>query len=198
MSNMNIEYLRRKNLGGYEHEELKVSIVVHEDDDINFEIESLKSLVHKHLGIVEEDKNQLPLPIQKPIKEADKAVEAPKKEEPVNNEVKEEVSYAVKEEPKAKKGRPKSETPKPSVSVSKPETVPVKKPVKETNYDRSLDVHKNLLGQFLDKAYPKWRVAENLKKASEASKALNGTPFLDAEGNILESFKAEFSKLMNE
>lgn len=194
MSNMNIEYLRRKNLGGYEHEELKVSIVVDEDDDINFEIESLKSLVHKHLGIIEEDKNQLPLPIQKSVKEADKAIEAPKKEEPIEDKVKEE----VKEEPKAKKGRPKSETPKPPVSVSKPETVPVKKPVKETNYDRSLDVHKNLLGQFLDKAYPKWRVAENLKKASEASKALNGTPFLDAEGNILESFKAEFSKLMNE
>jgi type IV secretory pathway VirB10-like protein len=189
MNKINVEYMRRVNLGSYEHSELKVSIAINEEDDINFEIESLKSLVHKHLGIIEEDKNQLPLPIEKakkPVEKTVAAVEKPKEEVAVNNELKDEVKAEEKEkktEAKAKK--------------SAPETKPVKKISKATVYDRALDTHKNLLGSFLDKKYPKWRTSDSLKKAAEASKALNGTDFLDENGEILDSFKLAFSNYMD-
>jgi len=189
-----MEYMRRKNLGNFEHEELKVSGVLEEGERGLEGFENLKYFVLKCLDIKEEDKNQLVLPViaKEPkkvaVEKAVETVESPKKEKPVEDKLEDKVE---KKEEK-KKGRPKSEVTKaPAV-----ETKPVKKAVKETNYDRTLDTHKNLLGQFLDKSYPKWRVSENLKKASEASKALSGTPFLDADGEILESFKAEFSKMM--
>ncbi len=186
---LNIEYMRRVNLGNYEHSELKVSTIVKEDQDINIEIERLKFLVHSHLGIEEADKNQLPLPIEKakkPVEKTVAAVEKPKEEVAVNNELKDEVKAEAKEkktEAKAKK--------------TAPETKPVKKISKATVYDRALDTHKNLLGSFLDKKYPKWRTSDSLKKAAEASKALNGTDFLDENGEILESFKLAFSNYMD-
>lgn len=189
-----MEYMRRVNLGSYEHEELKVSASINEKETFESAFIALKELVENALNIVKEDKNQLVLPViaKEPknvaVEKAVETVESPKEDKPVDDKLEDKVE---KKEEK-KKGRPKSEVTKaPAV-----ETRPAKKAVKETNYDRTLDTHKNLLGQFLDKSYPKWRVSENLKKASEASKALSGTPFLDADGEILESFKAEFSKMM--
>ena len=181
--------MRRVNLGNWEHSELKVSTIVKEDQDINMEIEKLKMLVHCHLGIQEDNKDQLLLPFKKsnkPVEKTVAAVEKPKEEIAVKEEVKEEVKQEAKEkktEPKAKK--------------ITSETKPVKKLFKATAYDRTINTHKNLLGTFLDKKYPKWRVEPLLKKALEASKSLNGQDFLDENGDILESFKVSFSSLMD-
>ena len=186
---LNIEYLRRVNLGNYEHSELKVSTIVKEDQDINIEIERLKMLVHCHLGIQEDNKDQLLLPIEKankPVEKTVAAVEKPKEKVAVKEELKEEIKYEAKE----KKTEAKTKK-------STPETKPVKKLNKATVYDRALDTHKNLLGSFLDKKYPKWRNADSLKKAAEASKALNGSDFLDENGEILEAFKLAFSNFMD-
>lgn len=186
---LNIEYMRRVNLGNYEHSELKVSTIVKEDQDINLEIERLKFLVHTHLGIEETDKNQLTLPIEVAKKSVDKAIEPVEKvKEKVA--VKEELKEEVKTDNKEKKIEVKAKK-------SAPETKPVKKISKATAYDRALDTHKNLLGSFLDKKYPKWRTSDSLKKAAEASKALNGTDFLDENGEILDSFKLAFSNYMD-
>lgn len=189
-----MEYMRRKYLGNFEHEELKVSGVLEQDERGLEGFENLKHFVLKCLNIVEEDKNQLVLPVtsetakKETVEKAVQPVETPKEKKAEDDKLEDKVE---KKEEK-KKGRPKSEVTKAPAA----ETKPVKKAVKETNYDRTLDTHKNLLGQFLDKSYPKWRVAENLKKAGEASKALSGKPFLDADGEILDSFKAEFAKMM--
>lgn len=186
---LNIEYLRRVNLGNYEHSELKVSSIVKEDQDVNIEIERLKFLVHSHLGIEEDNKSQLLLPLKETKKTVEKTVEAVKelKEEIA---VKEEVKEEVKQEAKEKKTEPKAKK-------TTSETKPVKKLFKATAYDRTINTHKNLLGTFLDKKYPKWRVEPLLKKALEASKSLNGQDFLDENGDILESFKVSFSSLMD-
>lgn len=186
---LNIEYLRRVNLGNYEHSELKVSTIVKEDQDINIEIERLKMLVHCHLGIQEDNKDQLSLPIEKankPIEKTVAAIEKPKEKVAVKEELKEE----IKDEAKEKKTEAKAKK-------STLETKPVKKLNKATAYDRALDTHKNLLGSFLDKKYPKWRNADSLKKAAEASKTLNGSDFLDDNGEILDSFKLAFSNFMD-
>jgi hypothetical protein len=68
---------------------------------------------------------------------------------------------------------------------------------KTVNYDRELATHKDMLGEFLDKSVgKKWRAGVLLAKAAKTSGALHkeGTPFLDGEGNVLESFTSEFLK----
>lgn len=189
-----MEYFRRKNIGNYEHEELKVSAVMEEGEGGKQAFAKLKDFVLDCLDIKQKDESQLVLPVmtkepkKEAVKEAVKSEKASEEKKPSDSKV----DNKVKEEEKKAKGRPKSEV----IKAPAVETKPVKKAVKYTNYDRSIDTHKNLLGQFLDKSYPTWRVAENLKKASEASKALNGASFLDSEGEILDSFKESFSKLM--
>lgn len=88
----------------------------------------------------------------------------------------------------------KSSTEKTTV---KKETSMKVKPSKDTNYDRTLDTHKNLLGKFLDEKYPGWRKSDVIEKATKASKELVGTAFLDADGNVLDSFKESFSKYID-
>lgn len=78
--------------------------------------------------------------------------------------------------------------------VAEPKKIRGKKTV---NYDRELATHKDMLGEFLDKSVgKKWRSGVLLAKAAKISGALHkeGTPFLDGEGNVLESFTAEFLK----
>ena len=166
-----IDYLRRLNLGNYEYEELKASALVGENDSAEICFIALKEFVENSLGIVKETKEQLPLPIVK---------EEPKIEETKAKEVK------VEEEVKKKKER-----------KSVAETKPVKKISKATMYDRVLETHKSLIGAFLDTKYPKWRKNELIKKATQASKNLNGIEFLDENGEMLESFKIKFCEIMD-
>jgi hypothetical protein len=48
-----IEYMRRKNIGNYEHGELRISDVVQDGEDINKKLSELKELVLSNLGLVE-------------------------------------------------------------------------------------------------------------------------------------------------
>lgn len=102
-----------------------------------------------------------------------------KKEEPAISEVKapEETAKEV-ETPVA----PKEEKKAPAVKVKG----------KATPYDRTVDTHKKLLSKFLDTNFPQWKDSTNLPKAGAASQALNGKDFLDAEGEVLQSFKDAF------
>lgn len=180
-----IEYLRKLNKGNYEHEELKVSAAIDEGESFDACFATLKEMVDSALGIKEINKEQLVLPIKQVEEKVVKPVK--KHEEVVSDDNK--LEEKIEDKAEKKKGAKKA---------SKPETVPAKKPIKETSYDRSLNTHKNLLGLFLDKSYPKWREAESLNKAIEASKSLNGKPFLDEAGEILPSFKESFSQFMEQ
>jgi hypothetical protein len=62
-----------------------------------------------------------------------------------------------------------------------------------------LDTHKALLGTLLDYSLGKgWRAGALLKKAGAASVAMHEekADFLDANGEVLESFKEKFLKLV--
>jgi hypothetical protein len=61
-------------------------------------------------------------------------------------------------------------------------------------YNRELDLHKKLVGEFLNKNFPNWR--SDIAKAKNASVTMNGKEFLSAEGLVLETFKQEFAELM--
>lgn len=179
-----IEYMRRKNLGHYEFEELRVSDIVKENEDVDFKILDLKKLVHFHLGISDE-----------PVKEVQ--TELPIVEEtPKIEEIREDIKKEVKEE-KPKRSRKSSAIPS-EKTEPKVETKIITKGEKFAVYDRTINGHKVIIGRFLDEKYPKWRSSESiLNKASNASKEMNGKDFLDSEGEVLDSFKTAFAALMD-
>jgi outer membrane biosynthesis protein TonB len=189
-----VRYLRRKNLGNYEHEELEVSTVVEDGQSRSAVTADLRNFVNSALngGLQPTITKAEPSENKNPPKGETKVLkEKPqtKKEEPKAEE--------VKEEPKAEeapaKEEPKAEEPKKEKAPKKETTTKIK-PSKATAYDRELDTHKALLGKFLDSEFPGWRKSDLLKKAVAASHALKGSDFQDGEGNILESFKVEFRK----
>lgn len=192
-----IRYMRRANLGNYSHEELDITTVVEEGQDRASAFKELKDFVLEALNLapekVEAPKNKIEVKEEvKVLKEKPLPAKEVKKEEVV---VKEEVdttpapSHAeLKKAVEADKAEKKT--------PAKKEAIIKVKPTKATAYDRTHDPHKALLGKFLDEDYRGWRGKESLPKAIEASKQLNGSEFQDGEGNILETFKTEFRKLM--
>lgn len=83
----------------------------------------------------------------------------------------------------------------------------VAKPVKEKkgghkkkpqNYNRSIEQHKEIFSGILKSVAPEWKKTDASKaKAKSASESMEGLPFLDDEGNVLESFKTKVSAHMN-
>lgn len=72
---------------------------------------------------------------------------------------------------------------------------PKRRATKTTPYDRKNDLHKKLVAEYLDEAMPVWK--EKLpNRAQVVSVKMNGKDFLDADGNILQSFKDEYLKLL--
>ena len=212
-----IKYLRRVNLGNYEHEELEVTTAVKEGQDRTAAVEELREFVLVALNLkgsgshsntpkpekVEapkkeiEAKGETKVLKQKPLAEAKKGneetqsavAEAPTTEETVKADSGTNPTTEKKPEDSSKKDE------KPKIAAKKETTIKVKAS-KATAYDRNLDTHKALLGQFLDKEFPTWRKPEELKKAGTASRALQGKDFQDGEGNILDAFKIEFRTYM--
>lgn len=202
-TSQSIRFLRRRNLGQYEHTELEVTDVVTDRSKLTSTIKEVMATVRDALYGMGEfaetktsetavDKVTKPKKEEVAKKSEESKTETPKQGEVVKPEEKPQVEEKKVEETKVEE---KKEEPK-KTAAPKKETTRVTKASKNTAYDRVLDTHKNNLGVYLDAAYPNWRHKDNIKKASDASKALQGTEFLDAEGNILDSFKEAFSKYM--
>jgi len=116
-------------------------------------------------------------PLKENPKEEDKKVEAPKEEE--------KKVEAPKEE---KKKETKSET---QVKTNSGKTGKV------VNYDRKNDDHKNQFANWLDEEHAGWDEEDKIQSFSNASIKCAGIPFLDAEGEILQSFKDTFIGYVN-
>lgn len=68
---------------------------------------------------------------------------------------------------------------------------------KSQNYNRGIEQHKEIFSGVLRSVSPSWKQSDVLKqKAKKASETLDGTEFLDENGEVLPSFKAEVKKLM--
>ena len=68
---------------------------------------------------------------------------------------------------------------------------------KPQGYDREAESHKALFSSLLGSVAPDWRKSEESKaRAKKTSVTMAGKEFLDADGEILESFTAEVKKLM--
>lgn len=183
-----------RQLKQYESDKIGVSAVLEEGEDVHTAINALRDvclgkLVQGLKGgdkveveVTTVDKNQVELPIQEPTpaKPKPKAKAKPEQvrvETPKVEEVKvEEVKVEVKAEPK------------------------VKVKAKEISYDRGSDLHKKHVGKLLDSLYSDWRKdVKKLEAAKKVSIAMEGRNFMDASGEIVDSFRKEFtSEMMNE
>lgn len=68
---------------------------------------------------------------------------------------------------------------------------------KNIAYDRDVKAHKTQLGKLLHENFPGWKEDEDMAaNAKEASMSLAGVDFLDAEGNVLDSFIEALTEAM--
>ena len=163
----------------YEYEELQIeaSFVDSDQKNIGEMIQGLKNQVYESLGLIA---------VKERVQEAVKKEEAPK------------------EEPKKGKSKPKGaeETPK-EVDAETPPEIPVesgkkKEKVTTTAYNRELVEHKQEYVNQANKNFKGWSSDKLLKvKVKDASIALEGIPFLDENGVVLESFVGKMKELIN-
>lgn len=177
-----ISYVRRKNLGSYEYEELSMSAVIEEGENTSEEVDKLKNEVLSALGIVT-------APTPEPVKETKVKEEKPK----VKKEPKQEIPPVIEKE--------EEETPEPP---KLPETKEKKAPKKEkvvepTPYDRDKQTHKDLFANLLNTSFPGWSTDKAaIGRAKHASLAMVGEDFLNEKGEILPTFKEAVNNLMAE
>lgn len=178
-----ITAMRRRPLEQYGHIEITMTASLEEGaNPFNCAIQLRKMVEEATLEkIPQTQTRQLELPIE-PVE---------KKAETKKEEKKTETKVETKAEAKAEaKAETKVET--------KSEVKEEKKTKKSSGiaYDRSSDLHKKLIAEFLDAGYPGWKTTL-LQQAKDTSIALEGTSFLDNEGLILQSFKDAFNKKMS-
>ena len=166
-----IKYGYTFNRGDYQAERIDVSASLLESEDPATVLESLKRFVHDGHSM-----KQLPLVPQDQSPAVSEEPAAAKKRKPRTS-------------PEAKEAA-KEERLKEEAKVINKEYVEAKK---SAPYDRKLDVHKKFFGEMLLKFDPNWKTS-GLDRAKKISEEMQGIPFLDHEGLVLESFREEMAK----
>jgi DNA polymerase III gamma/tau subunit len=185
-----VKYMRRYNLGNYEHEEIAISAVLDEGEDHFAAIANLKSdVASAQKGEASEHSAAIAAagePASKPVKEKKspkkKAEEEPSEEAEENDETEQDIEESEEEEAEEEEEKPaakKSFKKKPQV------------------YSRASEQHKEILSKVLSSVAPDWKkTPESKEKAKGASQKMEGKEFLDESGEVLESFTAEVKKIM--
>ena len=171
-----ISVLQRKNLGNYEHIEISATAKVEEGEEAFSSMLSLKTLVQAALEAKAEEVKPSPVEV---------------KPEPV-------IEEPVKEKkPRTKKEKPvEQETQAPPVAYFKEpsaEVPPVIEQPKEKSksvvYDSGVTEHKSILAGYLSKKYDTaWKTVAPAEEIKKFTTSLNGQPFLDDSGKILQVF----------
>lgn len=82
---------------------------------------------------------------------------------------------------------------------SKPEKKKAPKKAKAVAYDREVKAHKKEFGGLLHEHFEGWKEDDDLKaKAKEVSATLTGKDFMDAKGNVLDSFVEALKEEMDD
>jgi hypothetical protein len=183
-----IEVLVRKNLGNYEHEEVKLIGAIPDGVAFLEYAQYIKNMANLYLALSPNDQ-EVSAPVGKENPEA----------------VKEEVKEVKKTKTK------KVEENKTEEGQDIPPAIPaeaVKEEVKETKkkssirqtsveFDNTVKVIRDRLASYLNQNYPNWKETSKDKITNFLNDA-KGKPFEDLKGNMLDSFKqlveATFSK----
>lgn len=180
-----VRYQKRFNLGNYEHEEITVAMSIDETCNVAETIENLKKLVHDAAKGVEEAVEQVSIADKN--KDIDKKKKKPAKPEPEEDESEEDDAGESDDEDDEEVEETESEDD--SDEEDAPAKAGKKTRSKAQNYSRSNEIHKKLFSETLKNFYPNiFKDEDGKKKAKAASMSLDGTPFLDADGEVMDEF----------
>jgi len=214
MKPVQVTYTRRFNHGNYEHSEYTVEAILDEsgDDSVPECLVELKKMVAE--AHAQEDLGSPATTTDKEAKgkggkadknkdkeEKGKAGKGKAQTKPADPEPEEEVEEEVEEEAEEEEGQEVEEEVEEETEEEPPKGKTGKSPggkfkAKGTVYSRTNDTHKKLFSDKLTELIGKgWSKNEQTAaKALAVSKKLEGTEFLDAEGEILDSFIAAIKK----
>lgn len=197
-----VKYMKRFNLGNYEHEEFHISVMVGEEETAMEAFCGLKGTVEAaHAGdpialeaVSKKDIEEEEMPKEKQAKKTRKKKEVkPEPEEEIEEEIEEEDSEEIEEDFVDDSDSDEEEV--------EEEPAPKKKAAKKTKvtlYSRTNDLHKKIFGETLKNFFPKWKdTPEGKAKVQAASKQLEGQPFIDNEGEITDEFIGQLRKAMS-
>lgn len=190
----NLSYTERKTLAQYEFAELTAHAVVEENDDVNSALLTLKTFVHNSINgkitQIKEDNGKAGRNMEERNTDITNDDGESKK-----LEIKEESSADKKttESPKAKRGpKPKATQVEDSFNGQDiPPVIPAEaKPAKSKDiaYDRSIESHKNTLSIHLSGKFPGWKSSKPREEIIAFTASLEGKPFLNEGGEVIESF----------
>lgn len=165
-----VEYKYVFNKGNYSSETIGLTARVEKDESAIAVLEVLKRTVHGEYESQKIDPRYDSAVPKEPIspKAATPKVEAPE----IKNEIEAEVQKPAKKPQKERE-------------VKKKVTLAEKK---QTAYDIENVAHKNMVGDILTKEVdPTWK--KTPERAKAVSRSMAGTPFLDEEGLVMQSFK---------
>jgi hypothetical protein len=176
MKQATVTFMKRYNLGNYEHEEYTISAGTEGKDPV----ETL--LLLKGMVTIAKDSEAVspePEEVVKPTKQKGKANGKNKKEDEKEDQEEdvqedEEVLEEEVEEAKPKKNLKK----------------------KGSTYSRESDLHKKLFVEIINEDMPDGWLKKNAGRAKTVSMKMNGMDFLDADGDVLESFKKSMIQML--
>lgn len=187
-----IKYMRRFNLGNYEHEEIALAAALDDNESPGEAFSQLKNTVHM-LAIgqevaAEEIPVAPPAPKEKPVKGKKAKVVEPEPEEIEEEEEVDDEELADEEIQEEEEEAEEAPTPSKGKKTFK------KKP---QTYSRASEQHKEILSKTLREVAPDWQKSqEGKQKAKSCSIKMEGEEFLDENGEVLPEFKIKVKKHM--
>lgn len=175
-----IRFMRRVNLGNYEHEELDITIAI---EDSACHIEASQKL-------------RQDAEVALALRKANSAAPVAKKEE-LPPELPPVIPTEKKATKKVTKKKVVKRAPKPAKEEEKKVVTKkvVKRAPKNIQYNRATDHHKTAFTKLLGELEPTWKTT-HLKEAKNASMELVGEDLMDTAGLILDTFKSKLTDLM--
>jgi outer membrane biosynthesis protein TonB len=169
-------YLKRKNLGNYEHSEMSLAGLPDDDQSAEDLLKELKEIVDRLLDGEDSEKE---------VKEKEDTNE----KESHKKSSKKSVKKSVEEEVVAEKEEEATEAPEETEEPVKKEKK--KKKPKATEFNFNDDVHTDLLSEALDKKMKGWETKYK-SKIKSASLRSQGQDFLDENGDVIEAFVIKY------
>lgn len=167
-----IKFTKKISTGDYENEELSVTIAP-TSKPLAEQFEELKAEVYGCLG----------LELAASEEEIEETQEEETEEEETETEESEEESEEETEEEEQEE-----------VVEKKPKR---KSRSKATTYDRASSLHKKLVGEFINEQAPGWHKDKaKVAAVTKVSEKMADVDFLDADGEVIEEFRAQFMKLL--
>jgi hypothetical protein len=191
-----IEFLLRRNLGNYEHSEIKVVGVVVDGGDASEAAREMKAFAERTLfGTVTAPAGNGSATPSADVKEPSTKEAAPAdsgtSQTTSEKQEKSEAAAKAKADKEATAAAKKAE--KEAAEKAKAET---KASAKVEKYDRTIKDHTSTFAGFLTKTYgDAWKTKPGLKEFSES---LSGIDFRDDKGVLVDSFKAKIAEFFGE